>query len=88
MTETLKSFFGSDEVCFAVDSNVAGLLAPVRSYARFSDALQEVREARIYGGMHYRTSTRIGALLGEQVARYTTKHFFRPAGARGGHGPH
>ena len=32
------------------------------SYARFSDALEEVMEARIYGGMHYRTSTHVGAL--------------------------
>jgi len=85
VTETLKHFFGSDEVCFSVDSNVAGLLAPVRSYSRFSDALQEVNEARIYGGMHYRTSTRMGALLGQQVSRYTTRHFFRPASARDRH---
>ena len=85
VTETLKHFFGSDEVCFSIDSNVAGLVSPVRSYPRFSDALQEVLAARIYGGMHYRTSTRIGAVLGQQVSRYTTRHFFRPASARDGH---
>lgn len=47
VTETLKHFFGSDEVCFSIDSNVAGLASPVRSYRRFSDALQEVLAARI-----------------------------------------
>jgi len=31
--------------------------------------------------MHYRNSTRIGAHLGKQVSRFTTKHFFRPAKA-------
>lgn len=31
---------------------------PVRLYFRFSDALTEVGEAWIYGGMHYRNSTR------------------------------
>jgi hypothetical protein len=85
VTETLKHFFGSDEVCFSIDSNVAGLVGPVRTYPRFSDALQEVLAARIYGGMHYRTSTRIGAVLGREVSRYTTRHFFRPARARDGH---
>jgi hypothetical protein len=53
VTETLEHFFGTDEVCFSIDSNVAGLLSPVRSYERFSDALREVIDARTYGGMHY-----------------------------------
>jgi len=79
VTETLKYFFGSNQVSFTINSNVAGLLNPVRSYSQFSDALQEVLDARIYGGMHYRTSTRIGANLGKQVSRYTTRHFFRPS---------
>src|SRR5207253_342450 len=49
----------------------------IRTYNRFSDALMEVLEARIYGGMHYRHSTRIGANIGKQVSRFTTTHFFR-----------
>jgi hypothetical protein len=31
VAETMKHFFGSDEVFFSVDSNVSGLVAPVRS---------------------------------------------------------
>jgi len=62
------------------DSNVAGLLAPVRSYSRFSDALEEVIDARTYGGMHYRNSSRVGAALGRQVSRYLTKHLFVESG--------
>jgi hypothetical protein len=77
-TETLKYLLGTDEVGFWIDSNVAGLVDPVRTYFRFSDALTEVLEARIYGGMHYRDSTRIGANIGKQVSRFTTRHFFRP----------
>jgi len=78
-TETLNYLFGSDEVGLSMDSNVAGLVNPIRTYNRLSDALQEVLDARIYGGMHYRNSTRIGAKLGKQVSRFTTTHFFRPA---------
>lgn len=78
-TETLNYFFGTDDVAFWIDSNVAGLTNPVRTYFRLSDALAEVAEARIYGGMHYRNSTRIGANMGKQVSRFTTRHFFRPS---------
>ena len=82
-TETLKYFFGTDEIAFRMDSNVAGLVDPVRTYSRFSDALTEVLDARIYGGMHYRNSTRIGANIGKQVSRYTTRHSFRLADHQG-----
>jgi hypothetical protein len=59
---------------------VTGLLNPVRSYERFSDALQEVIDARTYGGMHYRNSSRVGAAVGRQVARYALRHNFRRMG--------
>ncbi len=76
-TETLKYFFGTDEV-FSIDSNFPRVVTAVRTYMRFSDALEEVLDARIYGGMHYRNSTRIGANIGKQVSRFTTTHSFRP----------
>jgi len=78
-TETLNYLFGTDEVGFSMDSNVAGVVNPVRNYDHLSEALQEVLDARVYGGMHYRNSTRIGANMGKQVSRFTTRHFFRPA---------
>jgi len=77
-TETLSYLFGTDEVGFSMDSTVAGVVNPIRTYDRLSDALAEVLDARIYGGMHYRNSTRVGANLGKQVSRFTTRHFFRP----------
>jgi len=89
-TETLKYFFGTDALVFSMDSNVAGVTNAVRTYARLSDALAEVLDARIYGGMHYRHSTRMGANVGKQVSRFTTSHFFRArehGGARGTSGP-
>ena len=77
-TETLNYLFGTDEVGFSMDSTVAGVVNPVRTYNRLSDALAEVLDARIHGGMHYRNSTRMGTDLGKQVSRFTTRHFFRP----------
>jgi hypothetical protein len=77
-TETLKHLFGTDKVGFWMDSSAPGVVHPIRTYFHFSDALAEVNEARIYGGMHYRNSTRVGASIGKQVSRFTTRHFFRP----------
>jgi hypothetical protein len=74
---TLQAFFNTDDIAFTIDSTVAGLLQPVRSYARFSDALAEVERARVYGGMHYRNSTEQGAKLGKKVARNLKHQFFR-----------
>jgi hypothetical protein len=38
-TQTLKFFFGTDDFDFTIDSKIAGLTNPVRSYASFSQAL-------------------------------------------------
>ena len=78
-TETLKTFFGGDKFDFTMDSTVAGLTNPVRHYTRFSQALNDILDARVYGGMHYRNSTQKGAKIGKQVSHYVTSHFFRPS---------
>ena len=77
-TETLSYFFGTDDFTFTVTSNFPGVMTAVHAYPSFSQALQEVLEARIYGGMHYRNSTHRGAILGKQVSHFATRHFFRP----------
>jgi len=78
-TSTLRFFFGTDSFDFTVNSMIAGLTNPVRSFGSFSQALDEVLDARVYGGMHYRNSTNKGALIGKQVSQYLTRHFFRPS---------
>ncbi len=75
--ETLSYFFRTDDFTFTITSNFAGVTTPVRTYYSFSQALQEVLDARIYGGMHYRNSNHKGAILGKQVSHFATRHFFR-----------
>ena len=82
-THTLRSFFGTDSFDFTVDSTVAGLTNPQRSFSSFSQALDEVLNARVYGGMHYRNSTNKGAKIGKQVSKFLTTHFFQPSRGRG-----
>jgi hypothetical protein len=75
--ETLTFFFGTDNFNFTMDSRVPGLMEPVRQYTSFSQALQDILDARVYGGMHFRNSTQQGAIIGRQVSHFATRHFFR-----------
>jgi len=59
-----------------MSSAAQGLIEPVRHYDSFSRALEDILNARIYGGMHYRNSTEYGAGLGGQVARQIVENFF------------
>ena len=81
-THTLRFFFGTDSFDFTVDSTIAGLTNPSRSFGSFSQALDEVLNARVYGGMHYRNSTEKGAKIGKQVSKFLTRHFFQPTKGR------
>ena len=55
----------------------------VRHWTRFSEGLDEVVEARIYSGFHYRTSMETGARLGRQVARFVKNHALGPVHGQG-----
>lgn len=77
----MRGFFGTDKVGFdIVSSRFPGTPAQTRHFARFSDALEEVIDARVWGGIHFRTADTQGAALGRKVARWQRKHYFRPTG--------
>jgi len=48
-----------------------------RQWTKFSEGIDEVIEARIYSGIHYRTSDEVGARVGRQVARFVLNHALR-----------
>ena len=80
-TSAMSRFFETDTFSFTVDSNVAGVVTPVRSYESFSQAIGEVIDARVWGGMHYRSSSETGARIGKQAARLAARAF-RPLNRR------
>lgn len=49
----------------------------VRRWTTFSEGVDEVIEARIYSGFHYRTSDDVGARLGGKIARFVVNHALR-----------
>ena len=66
MAENLAGFFGTRKVTFAFDSTVTNT---THEWATVDAAVEEVREARIVGGMHFRSSNLAGEKLGVEVAR-------------------
>ena len=46
----------------------------LREWTTFSEGVQEVIDARVYIGFHFRTSDEVGVRLGRQVARFVFTH--------------
>jgi hypothetical protein len=75
LAQTLRAFFGTDNVPFSIDSRVTGT---TREYQRFHDAVKDVNLARTLAGFHFRNSCEEGANLGRDVSRYVVEHYFQP----------
>ncbi len=75
ITATLAAFFGTDDVPFAMSSTVTGT---TRNYDRFSGSLGEDLDARVWSGLHFRSSMADGAGLGLAVADLVADTLFLP----------
>ena len=75
--DALERFFGTDHVPYSIDSLVT---KTTHSFTSFDEVVAEVDAARVYGGMHYRHSTREGNRLGRMVTSYIFMHKFRRVG--------
>jgi hypothetical protein len=72
---TLRAFFGTNDVAFDVHSG--RFPGQPRHFGRFTRALQEIIDARVWGGIHFRTADVQGAVIGKKVARYMRRHYFQ-----------
>lgn len=70
----LELFNGANIINFAIDSAVTGT---TRVFKNTSSLRNEIVNARVYGGMHYRFSGEAGANLGEKVAEHVAANCFR-----------
>ena len=78
-TQILSQTFG-EETSFNMRSNaMAGV---TRNFTSFSAALVEVGNARVFGGIHFRTATVDGTALGISVANYVLAHALAPSEGR------
>jgi hypothetical protein len=80
MTRTLELFFENDEVVVSVTSTVTAL-APekrTRTFHRFSAIADEVVDARIFLGYHFRFADVAAREQGTRVAKWAFTHVLRP----------
>ena len=77
---TMADFFGKDKVEFTVVSGrtLDGVPIPPRTFERFSDAVEEIIDARVWGGIHFRTADVEGTVIGKKVAHWLRHHYFQP----------
>lgn len=78
----LTHLFGDDP---GVVIKLSSATAPgvVRTYTTFSEMAEGVVDARVWGGIHWRTSSVQGRVVGELVGRFATRHFPRRREHRG-----
>jgi hypothetical protein len=72
----LQGLYGDSVPRFTLTSTAAPGVS--RSFERLSDYVNEVINARIYEGVHYRTSGEVGAALGRRIADEVVKTQLRP----------
>jgi hypothetical protein len=70
----LASIFG-DNTAFTVTSESR---PGTRSFSSFSSAVAEIADARVFGGIHFRTSCDLGNTLGRNVAEFIERRTMRP----------
>jgi hypothetical protein len=78
MTRTLSLFFERDRMTFEVTSLAPLAIQKTRVYNRFSDAAQDVVDARVYLGIHFRFADTAARKQGQRVAEWAFNHFLLP----------
>jgi len=73
--EVLRDVYGTKKLVFDFTSTVTGT---THHFERIEELLDEIRNARVWGGMHFRTSVEVGIDQAKQVARWMTQNYFRP----------
>jgi hypothetical protein len=71
----LASYFG-ERTRFGMESDL--MPGVVRSFHSFSAALDEVKNARVFAGIHFRSATDDGQTIGASVADYVLEHAVQP----------
>jgi hypothetical protein len=73
--EALNEFFGTKKVTITLSSATTNTS---RTFGNTDDLIKEIIDARVFGGMHYRTSVRHGAVIGKKVAQAMSQKYFQP----------
>ena len=83
-TTMLANFFGRDRFTFTMTSTFVHPTTGEtpqnpRVYSRFSDAANDVVDARIFEGIHFRSADEDARSQGKHIANWAFTHFLRPS---------
>ena len=72
----IGAYFGDDSAFTLTSETLPGV---TRSYASLTQAVDEAFDARIYGGIHFRSACRDGRALGTRVGGFVAANVAQPA---------
>lgn len=78
ISHVLRLFFHTNELNFQMTTTNANAPQKTRTFTHFSQAEDEVVDARVYVGIHYRHSDLAARTQGLRVANWVFKNYFRP----------
>ena len=79
VTESLRNYFGTKHVQLVVTSTVTGT---TRTYDDLGDLVADVQDARVWGGLHYRSTVEDTSKYFPRIARDIGKKYFLEPGYR------
>ncbi len=75
VTESLRNYFGTKKVRIVASSTVVGA-GPPRTYENIDELVADVENARVWGGLHYRTTMTRTANYFPRIASDVGRHYF------------
>lgn len=78
MTATLRGVLGTNHLSFTISSAAPNVTERTRTYQKLSEAADEVVEARMYLGFHFRFADEVARDQGERVAGWVLRKYLRP----------
>ena len=89
MAHSMASFLGTKRPAkgIPVSGNDANGNLYVRHFDSTDDVVREIIDARVYNGVHYRTSVVHATVLGRKTAQWVAKFYFQPTDAHVPQGP-
>jgi len=79
LSRVLSREFGHSRVDLNITSVAAGLPGPpiTRHYEFAAELNQDVIDARVWSGIHFRTADVVGSAMGRKVANWALDHYFK-----------
>jgi hypothetical protein len=81
LTQAVASFFGTDQVDWTLQASKATipqLVLTERRHQNLKEIVDEVSDARVWAGLHFRNSMNQGIALGARVEQHVVAHTFAP----------